>query len=100
MGVCVCVYMCGTSSKEGDDLLSSCSSSYADLRRASSGSVTLSPVMEQLAGLLNQDVLLPPPTMSTIRESASSRQVQPLPRHACRRILSACLVRVVGVPFT
>ena len=62
--------MCGRG--EGDDQLppSACSS-YADLRRASSGSVSLSPVMEQLVGLLGQDLL---PTMSTIRESAS-RQV-------------------------
>ncbi len=69
--------MCG-SGREGEDLLLLLpSSSYADLRRGSSGSVSLSPVMEQLVGLLGQD----PgglPTMSTIRESAS------------RQVLAAC----------
>ncbi len=84
---CVCACMYGTE-REGDDLLLLPSASYADLRRGSGGSASLSPVMEQLAGLLGSD--LPPlPTMSTIRESAS-RQVPP-PSSAWTACLSRSL---------
>jgi len=44
-----------------------------DLRRASSGSVSLSPVMEQLVGLLGGQET--PLLLPSIRESAVSRQV-------------------------
>jgi hypothetical protein len=89
---CVCACMYGTE-REGDDFLLLPSASYADLRRGSGGSASLSPVMEQLAGLLGSD--LPPlPTMSTIRESAS-RQVSTSPLFSMNRLpLSqpACLL--------